>query len=134
MKGAVDLMLLIEAEDDLLTFRSEKARDIEPVTFGERTNHIDGTFYLSPSEPKRKPIAIVKSQKYVLNYLNRKGDSLKTTICDDADICSDNAARKAIYKLVDDGLIYRTNAGTTGTGAIYDLTEVGKNEADSLSE
>lgn len=52
MKGAVDLMLLIEAEDDLLTFRSEKARVIEPITFGARTNHRDGRFHLSPSELK----------------------------------------------------------------------------------
>ena len=133
MKGAVDLMLLMEAEDGLLSFRSEKARDIEPITFGARTNHIDSRFYLSESDPKRKTIAVVKSQKYVLSYLNREGTSLKSTICNSADICSENAARQAIYKLVDEGMVYRTNAGTTGTAAMYSLTEEGKKEADSLS-
>ena len=134
MKGAVDLMLLMEAEDGLLSSRSEKARDIEPVTFGAITNHIDSRFYLTPSDPKRKTIAVVKSQKYVLNYLNSEGASLKSTICNDADICSENAARLAIYKLVDEGMVYRTNSGTTGIAAMYDLTEEGKKEADCLSE
>ena len=131
MKGAVDLMLLMEAEDGLLSFRSEKARDIEPITFGARTNHIDSRFYLSSSELKPKPIAVVKSEKHVLQHLEAYGDSDTTEIMTTAEICSGNAARQAVYRLVDEGLVHRKNDGGKGKVAIYGLTERGEEVVES---
>jgi predicted transcriptional regulator len=126
MKGAVDLMLLMKAEDGFLSFRSEKARDIEPIAFGATTNHIDGRFYLSTSELQPKPIAIVKSDKHVLKHLDAYGDADTKEIMTTAEICTPDAARQAVYRLVDEGFIHRTNDGGRGKMAIYGLTERGK--------
>ena len=50
LKGAVDIMLIVTSagNDTIITFKTEKARDIEPVTFHARANFGDGTFNLSP--------------------------------------------------------------------------------------
>lgn len=56
LKGAVDIMLMVDsdANEQLVTFKTEKARDIEPVTFHALANFGDGTFNLSPiAGPKR---------------------------------------------------------------------------------
>jgi len=131
MKGAVDLMLDMKADDGLLSFRSEKARDIEPISFGAKTNHIEGRFYLSPSEPKPKPIAVVKSDKHVLQHLSTQGASDTKDIMTTAQICSPQAARQAVYRLVDEDLIHRKNDGGRGTSAIYGLTERGRQVVES---
>jgi len=50
LKGAVDLLLLVISPDkeQVVKFKTEKARDIEPVTFYALANFGDGTFNLSP--------------------------------------------------------------------------------------
>ena len=126
LKGAVDLMLMLQADGELLTFRSEKTRDIEPITFGATTHHIDGKFYLSPSDPKPKPIAVVKSEQHVLQHLNEHGESDTTTITSTSDTCTSNAIRQAVYRLKKEELVQRTNTGGQGTVAIFGLTDKGE--------
>jgi hypothetical protein len=66
-----------------------------------------------------------KSQSYVIRYLTEHGASSLPDIIGAADSCSPNAARQAVYLLVDDGRVYRINPNDMGRGteAIYDLVD-----------
>jgi hypothetical protein len=65
--------------------------------------------------------ALSRSQEYVLRYLDEHGPSPLPGIMDAADVCSDNAARQAIYSLVTLGKVCRTNPGARP--AVYALVD-----------
>jgi len=74
LKGAVDIMLMVTSagNESIITFKTEKARDIEPVTFHAKANFGDGTFNLSPAAGTAKSDLV---QPLVLSWLNG-GDRL----------------------------------------------------------
>ncbi|MBX7253127.1 MAG: AAA family ATPase [Candidatus Promineofilum sp.] len=124
IKGAVDLMLTVQSEpdEDIVRFAFEKARDVEPFKFAGQSHFSDGLFWLSaidaePGKPKLSP-----SESYVMGYLAEHGPSPLTEMVDNADTCSPDAAKQAVYKLAGRKLIYRTNEGSKGNPAIYALT------------
>ena len=129
LKGAVDLMLMVDSKpkSEHITFKVEKARDIEPIQFAAVANFSQDTdqFCLSPSEGQRTPVKLGKSQKYVVRCLEENGASTLPDIIGSADVCSSNSARQAVYALVEMGKVYRTNPDEKGRGAvaIYDLTK-----------
>jgi hypothetical protein len=125
IKGALDLMVKIESENDSnwINFKSEKTRDTESVKFTGVATWTEDQFYLSEAEGTEKPLTQPPSKQYVIKYLTRKGASSVSEIMDHADICSPEAARKAIYSLAKENVIKRINSGGQGKEAIYSLEE-----------
>ena len=125
IKGALDLMVKIESENDSnwLNFKSEKTRDAESVKFAGVATWSEEQFYLSPADGSEKPRTQSKSQEYVINLLTKKGASSVSEIMDHADICSPEAARRAVYALASEKVIKRVNSGGQGKAAIYSLVE-----------
>jgi len=119
LKGAVDLMLMVSCDGDNVTFKTEKARDIEPVRFAALANFAPGMFNLSPAEAKEYQERIPPGEEYVARYLIAHPDSTVDDIKDNADTCSIIAARRALYKLAEKGQVVRTNTGGRGTAALY---------------
>lgn len=130
IKGAVDLMLMVEskAESKYITFTVDKARDIEPKTFtAVATWQIEAEqFYLSASEGESK-VSLNKGQRYVLRYLSEYGESaLDDVINSPKATCATSTAKAAVYALIEAGYIKRTDEGGRGTKAVIALTEEGR--------
>jgi hypothetical protein len=124
LKGAVDLLLMVCKDGDKLTFTSEKARDIEPIKFAALANFGDGTFNLSPAEPAASVERTPASQEYVTRYLGQHQNASLEDIMGNADTCSPEAARKAVYRMSASGAILRTNSGGRGIKACYAIVKV----------
>jgi hypothetical protein len=123
--GAVDVMLLIESDEDskFINFKSEKNRDGLPIKFSAEAHWEEDKFYLTPSVNMARGKSYNTAQNYVIRFLTEHGASSKHDIQASADSCSPRAAGDAIYTLVAEGKIRRTNPGVTGKGsfAIYEL-------------
>jgi DNA-binding MarR family transcriptional regulator len=133
IKGAIDLMLMVDsaAESKYLSFKSEKARDIEPVTFtAVATWQLETEqFYLTASDLKPKTkTATNKSQRYVLRYLMEHTQAEVNELANAADVCGPGTAKRTLYDLAASGHAERTDPGGKGRGvkAIFQLTEKGR--------
>lgn len=127
IKGSVDLMLTIEsaADESLVQFGFEKARDVEPFKFAGNAHFEDGKFWMTPTvanTPKRSDFTS-KSQRYVMRYLDAHGVSTMAEIQNNVDSCSAGAAKQATYSLVEARIVYRTNPGARGVTATFDLVK-----------
>ena len=131
IKGALDLMVKIESEDgnSWINFKSEKSRDGEAVEFTGVAHWTEDQFYLEPAEHKEKVKTLNKSQTYVIRYLTEHGPSPLPDITGAADSCSEQAARQAVYALVDAGKVYRINPDDRGRGAVA-VYSLAKEEGD----
>ena len=129
IKGAIDLMLMIEKKDATLLFKAEKARDVdvELLRFAARCNWGVDTFNLSPADGVQARPVFNKAQSYVLRYLYENSQALMGDIQAHADVCSENAAKLAVYALVQRRLAERVDGGGPGERATYALTLAGKN-------
>jgi hypothetical protein len=127
IKGALDLMVKVESDEDsrFINFKTEKARDVEPTKFAARATWTEDQFYLTEAESQERSKPLSKSKSYVLRFLEENGASPLPDIIGAADQCSANAARLAVYDLVKEKMVYRTNREVRGPGvkAIYDLIE-----------
>jgi len=137
IKGAVDLMLTVESKPDSpnIDISTEKARDIEPVKLAAAAYWGAGTFNLAPATPSSREWQLNKAARYVIRYLSQKGNATVNEIISAADVCSEPAAKAAIYTLADKGYLRRTNPGETtggrGNQARYTLTEKGISYAEN---
>lgn len=138
IKGAIDLLVKVESENknDLIEFVTVKSRDTDPLIFSANANFMMSVcpkmFWLSinGSTPASK-IHLNKAQDYVMRYLSQNGESEKTDIENNADVCSSTMATRAIYNLADPNIAFieRTkgsNKGGRGQKVFYDLTDKGK--------
>jgi len=134
LKAAVDLMLIVSSkpESPNIDFKTEKARDTEPINFSAVANFMSDRFWLAPSPLKGKSQSFNNAQRYVLRYLFSNGDSSMTDIKANADSCGESTARDAVYALVDIGLATRIDGGGKGVTAIYDLTNKGREQAEKV--
>jgi RecA-family ATPase len=127
IKGALDLMIKIESEEgsNWIEFKCEKSRDTMVTTFYATAHWSGDQFYLEAAEPQEKVKPLSKSQSYVLRYLTQHGPSSIPDIQSAAYSCSANAARNAVFNLVELGKIYRTNPEEKGRGvvAVYATTK-----------
>jgi len=75
LKGAVDIMLIVTSpgNEEIITFKTEKARDIEPVTFHALANFGEGTFNLSPTGGTKKLDLV---QPLILSWLAESTEGL----------------------------------------------------------
>jgi hypothetical protein len=124
LKGAVDTMLLVESKPDssLITFRTEKTRDVIIRRFGA-TAHFDAdTFHLSEAILEAEGPKLGPSDIYVLEFLGKNGPAPIKTTTENADVCSPETARRAVYRLAERGLIHRLDTGGSGKEATYART------------
>lgn len=130
IKGAVDLMLMVESQPEsrYITFKAEKARDIHPKVFTANATWQEEAeqFYLSATDAKPKA-HMSKSKRFVLRYLAEHPNAPIDEITAAADVCTEATARREVYSLADSGHIERTNSGTgRGNKAQYQLTDKGR--------
>ena len=133
IKGAIDLLLSVEKKNDSnnLTFKTEKARDTTAGAFAATMNFMDDKFWLSVSEFEKTTAEYTKGARYVMRYLTTSPAGTMADIQGAADSCSEEAARKAVYYLVNIGLVERTNPGGRGAMALFALTEKGREAAEN---
>ncbi|MBN1890348.1 MAG: bifunctional DNA primase/polymerase [Thermoflexales bacterium] len=135
MQGAVDLLLAVERERDSnkVTFTVEKARDFEPHRFAAQVVFDDGWVSVEPATAEGERPRLGKAEAYVVRYLRQKNGLQATVqeIMDKADVCSDQAARQAVYRLAGRGYTQRVDSGSRGTAATYALDD-SKLTADGL--
>jgi DNA-binding MarR family transcriptional regulator len=133
LKGGVDLMLMVENDGSgLLTFKTEKARDIAPVKFAGYMRFQEGLFDLQPAVEAEGLPTFPKSERYVLRYLRDHGPALVGDITGHADVCTPGTARNALYRITDRGYAERIDDGTQGQAALYNLTAEGEDAAVHL--
>jgi len=125
MHGAVDLMLKMDSRtgENYIAFDVEKARDVEPHKFAAAANWGDDMFNLTVASAIQSTDRYSKSERYVLRYLEANGDSFMKDIQAHADSCSENAARQAVYSLVEKRAIERKDDGGQGAPALYGMVE-----------
>ena len=135
MSGAIDLMLMVESKSKSseICFKTQKARDIEPVEFSAHIYFKTDKVWLS-SHGVSDVLAqnLNSSKKHVLTFLKSKGNSSVTSISKSSKKLNEGSLRQTVYDLRDDGLIERTNDGGSGTSAIYGLTTLGKEVVTKL--
>ncbi len=130
MSGAVDLLLMVEreAEDGLISFVTEKTRDIAPLSFqasitfngdDETTRHVS----LQSTQPTARPPRQTPAEAYVLRYLGEHGPSLLQDIQGHADTCTERTAKNAVYSLARLGRVKRCDEGSQGSLATYELVK-----------
>jgi hypothetical protein len=128
IKGAVDLLIQIANVSNVITFTAEKTRDGEDQTWSAIATWLawdtpQETFTLRAHEIE-KVQHYNKAQKYVLRFLEEVGTPTSMEdIENSADACTANAAQHAVYSLVGQGVVYRTNPGGRGTQAMFALVK-----------
>lgn len=122
--GAIDTLLSVESKQDnsLITFKTEKMRDGEPLHFACEANWTDEGFYLTQSEATERAF-LSKSQQYVLDFFTEKGDGEFSDLLDftDKNIYTESALRKAVQYLTNEKLLKRKDSGGKGAKAIYGI-------------
>lgn len=131
--GAVDLLLSVEKKNDSnnMTFKAERARDTTAGAFAATMNFDSDKFWLTVSEFEKTAAEYTKGARYVMRYLTTNPAGTMGDIQGAADRCSEEAARKAVYYLVNIGLVERTNPGGRGAMALFALTEKGREAAEN---
>jgi hypothetical protein len=131
IKGALDFMYKVESEDDsdIITFRSEKARDGKSSSFSAQAHWTDDKFWLTPVEFMPGAKKMTAGMRYALDYLRAHGDSSIDDIKKAVDYVSERQAADGIRALSKPewALAYRVNPGESGPGtsAVYGLTQAG---------
>ena len=135
IKGAIDLLLSVEKKNDSnnMMFKTEKARDTLARTFSATMNFDSGKFWLTTSEYEKTTAEYNKGCRYVFRYLTTNKTATMSDIQGAVDSCSEEAARKAVYYLVNILLVERVDPGGRGTTAIFSLTKEGTKEAQNVA-
>lgn len=131
IKGAVDALIMVESKrkSPTIEFIVVKGRDVDEfefaayATFG-KDEQDNPTFKLHPTKPADQLEHYSKSESYVLDYLTEHGPSALGTLKERADRCTANAARLAVYALVQRGKVERRDNGGPGDTALYGLVNI----------
>jgi len=121
--GAIDTLLSVESKQDnsLITFKTEKMRDGEPLNFACEANWTDEGFYLTQSEITERAF-LSKSQQYVLDFFTEKGDAKFADLLNfTGDLYAENTLRKAVQYLINERLLERKDDGGQRVEAIYGI-------------
>lgn len=126
IKGAVDLMIEVKSEDNsrFINFKTVKERDIERLNWSAEAVWTEDQFYLRSVESREKT-TFSKSENYVVRFLKDQLSAAIDDIMGNADSCSPEAAKRAVYALADRGIVGRIDGGGRGQKAVYALTEKG---------
>lgn len=122
IKGAIDYMFSVKSEpgSDLITFKSEKVRDGEPMKFAAKAVWEDGGFFMQPADYQDGNAFLTKAQQFTLDYFTDKGNSTLDSLIDHAGgLYADVTLKTSIQKLIKDGLLIRVNEGGKRVKAVY---------------
>lgn len=130
IKGAVDALIMVESKrkSPTIEFVVVKGRDVDEFEFAAyaefaKDTEDNSTFRLHPTKPLDKLEHYSKSESYVLDYLREHGPTTLAVLKDKADRCTPNAARLAVYSLVQRGKVARMDAGGPGDTALYGIVD-----------
>ena len=139
ISGAVDLLVSVEAEDPnpsspetrIVNLATEKSRDGEPKKFSAEVTFgiLKVTVAEKAGQPKSKQTHYSKAEQYVIDYLTENGPSLMSDIKANANCCSENSARQAVYSLASKKVIRRCDAGGPGSAATFEMIPIGPLDA-----
>lgn len=141
IKGAVDLALMCESQPDspVVSFKTDKARDAAPSRFAATCTWTPagpdgpGTFRMDAAETSEAGEHFSTAERYVLRFLAEHPQATVDRITTLADVCSEDGARTAVYRMVKRGLVARVDGGQgagRGKQATYSLTEEGRKWAN----
>jgi hypothetical protein len=121
LKGAVDSMLLLKSGIDspLITFKTEKTRDMSSMEFHAAARFGDGTFSLDADDTEAESPGLYRSDRLVLEALEDIGPATVRSIIGRSGWGSPKTARRAVYRLARLGLIRRVDGGGKGMEATY---------------
>ncbi len=123
--GAIDTLLSVESKQDnsLITFKTEKMRDGEPLSFACEANWTDDGFYLTQLEITEKAF-LSKSQRFVLDFFSENGDGTFKQLANWAgDLYTENTLRKAVQLLINEKMLERKDDGGLGVEATYGVRD-----------
>ena len=123
--GAIDTLLSVESKQDnsLITFKTEKMRDGEPLHFACEANWTDEGFYLTQSEATEKAF-LSKSQQFALDFFTEKGDGTVNQLSDYAgELYTRGTLVKAVQYLINEKLLERKDDGKRGAEATYGISK-----------
>jgi hypothetical protein len=126
IRNAPDILIRIESEEDsdFINFKTEKNRKNKVTKWAMHATWTENLFYLEHSEGTKRSKPLSKSCEFVIRYLTANHASELQAIVGAADTCTPKAAQLAIYKLVNLGIVFRTNPSDSDrVKAIYDLTK-----------
>jgi len=121
--GAIDTLLSVESKQDdgLITFKTEKMRDGEPLSFACEAKWTDEGFYLTQSEITEKAF-LSKSQRFALDFFTEHGDSTLKELADWAgELYAYDTLKKAVLHLINEKLLERKDDGGRRVEATYGL-------------
>jgi len=121
--GAIDTLLSVESKQDdgLITFKTEKMRDGEPLSFACEAKWTDEGFYLTQSEITEKAF-LSKSQRFALDFFTEHGDSTLKQLADWAgELYAYDTLKKAVLHLINEKLLERKDDGGRRVEATYGL-------------
>jgi KaiC/GvpD/RAD55 family RecA-like ATPase len=137
IKGAVDLMVEVEKNNDTVKIKTNKIRDAEPTEIKAKMLFSDYTFTMEPDETRAAgdKLSLTKGEKIILEYLMEKGVSLKMDIESEGKrLCCARSVHDGIYSLQKKGYIGRANADAIGAKAEYGIIDKKKIEVELLLE
>jgi RecA-family ATPase len=120
IKASADLMVQItsDIDDPVITFKTEKNRDGNYVSWSAEANWDEDIFSLRPTSFIKN---MNRREEYVLTYLQENGESWTKDIIENAVGCTKNGAKKAIGSLAKNKKIVRTNPEDGNKGAKYKI-------------
>lgn len=131
--AGVDLLLNFKRDQTTGkgTFESAKTRDVEPFSLAANFMFTPTGTWLEAAKPDATTQKLSKSERYVMGYLLAKGVSTIEDIENNADACTPEAARRALYSLTSRKLTRRADEGRRGTAASYNATDEGRKAVQS---
>lgn len=128
IRGAVETVVCLSRQDDaghVLRLEAEKMRDAAPIKLGLRMAFDKPTesFRLHKAEAISTTEKYSKAEKFVLRYLQDHGATSVKALQENADTCSANSARQAVYSLTERKKIRKVGDTPQGAPASYELAD-----------
>jgi len=124
IKGAVDLMLMVESKPKSpnIDIATQKSRDTEPFNLYATARFEDEVTIISSSTGASASESLSDCERHVLRYLAEHGDATVAEIKANSGKHSEDATRQAIYSLKGKGKVERKDDGSSGVRAIYGVS------------
>jgi predicted ATP-dependent serine protease len=127
IKGAVDLMLMVESKPTSpnIDMSTLKSRDTEPFNLYAVARFEDEVTVISSSTGASPTESLSVCERHVLQYLAENGDATVAEIQANAGKHSADAARQAVYALKRKSRVERRDDGGAGARATYGVVASG---------
>lgn len=137
--GGVDLVLQVESKDESksIKFKSEKARDIDALTFYATANFSGDSkeplqFWLTGRDAPDEDIHFGIVAKQIMLYLLKNGKSEREDIQSGVEAAAGSVRNEIARLALKDKYIKRVDGGGKGSKATYELTKLGRSNASKF--